>query len=151
MVLQVSGFVANRVGRLTRGLANYLAKKAEKPVTGAVVGVTGGGQSRSRSIHNLADAARGGLLAFGTVYSGLEEQAKVLGGCLKDNSVRVVQHRYGEAAGGVYGDAVTAAGNAALTYMNVSSLGVKGLVKRTAKDTGKALGKSVLEAHTTKD
>ncbi len=55
--------------------------------------------------------------------------------------------RYGQDAGKVYKDAATAAGNAAMTYMNVSSLGVKGIVKRTAKDTAKGVGKRVLEAH----
>ena len=38
----------------------------------------------------------------------------------------------------------TAAGNAAMTYMNVQSLGVKGLVKKTAKDTGKNIVKNVI-------
>ena len=42
---------------------------------------------------------------------------------------------------------MTAAGNAAMTYMNVSSLGVKGLVKKTAKDTGKTVAKNVITAH----
>lgn len=145
--VKVSGFVATRVGKLTKGLANQLAAQAQKPITGTVTGVTGGAATKSSSVHNLVDAARGGLVAFGTVYSGLEDQSKVLGGCLKDKSVNVVQHKYGEEAGGVYGDAMTAAGNAAMTYMNVSSLGLKGIAKRTAKDTGKAVGKAVLEAH----
>ena len=42
---------------------------------------------------------------------------------------------------------MTAAGNAAMTYLNVQSLGTKGLAKRTAKNTGKTLGKNVIEAH----
>ena len=46
-------------------------------------------------------------------------------------------------------DGLTSAGNATMTYMNIQSLGVKGLVKKTAKDTGKELGKAVLEAHAT--
>ena len=46
-------------------------------------------------------------------------------------------------------DGLTSAGNATMTYMNIQSLGVKGLVKKTAKDTGKQLGKAVLEAHAT--
>lgn len=85
----------------------------------------------------MVDAARGGLIAFGTVYSGLEDSAKVLGACMKDKSVSVVQHRYGQEAGLVYGDAMSAAGNAAMTYMNVTSLGVKGIAKKTAKETAK--------------
>ncbi len=75
---------------------------------------------------------------------------QVLGSKVKDKSVEVVQHKYGEEAGKVYRDTASAAGNAAVTYMNVSSLGVKGMVKRTAKDTAKGVGKRVLEAHVPK-
>eukprot|EP00095_Tigriopus_kingsejongensis_P011357 maker-scaffold444_size168727-snap-gene-0.33 protein:Tk11357 transcript:maker-scaffold444_size168727-snap-gene-0.33-mRNA-1 annotation:"spartin-like isoform x1" len=145
--VKVSGFVANRVGKLTKGISNYLASKIEKPVTGAVVGASSDGPPRSLSMRSLFDVARGGLIAYGTVYAGLEESAKSLGACVKSQSVQVVEHRYGQEAGGVYSDAMTAAGNAAMTYMNVTSLGVKGLVKRTAKDTGKAVGKAVINAH----
>merc|ERR1711963_968322 len=62
----------------------------------------------------------------------------------KENSVKVVSHKYGGEAGNVFGEACTAAGNAAMTYMNVQSLGVKGLVKKTAKQTGKNVVKNVL-------
>jgi hypothetical protein len=40
-------------------------------------------------MHNLVDAARGGLLAYGTVYAGLESSAKVLGKSVRDNTVKV--------------------------------------------------------------
>merc|ERR1712130_884733 len=36
------------------------------------------------------------------------------------------------------------AGNAAMTYMNVQSLGAKGLVKKTAKNTGKNIAKNIV-------
>lgn len=145
--VKVSGFVANRVGKLTKGLANYLGAQVAKPVTGTVTGVTGGSSTKSPSMQNLVDAARGGLYAYATVYNGLESSAKVLGGSIKNNSVNVVQHKYGEEAGEVFSDSMTAAGNAAMTYMNVQSLGVKGLIKKTAKNTGKAVGKAVIDAH----
>jgi hypothetical protein len=61
----------------------------------------------------------------------------------------IVTYTSGE-AGEVFGEAATAAGNAAMTYMNIQSLGVKGLVKKTAKTTGKELGKAVLDAHSSK-
>jgi len=148
--VKVSGFIANRVGKLTKSLANSLAKKIEPSVTGTVTTVSGGKKSKSTSMHNLIDAARGGLLAYGSVYSSLEDSAKVLGKSLKSNSVQVVQHKYGGEASEVYGEAMTAAGDAAMTYLNIQSLGVKGLVKKTAKDTGKQLGKAVLDAHVDK-
>lgn len=148
--VKVSGFVANRVGKLTKATANYLASKVEKPVTGTVCAATGGSAAtakKSGSMYNLVDAAKGGLIAFGTVYSGLEDSAKVLGGCVKDKSVTIVEHKYGGEAGKVYGDSMTAAGNAAMTYMNVSSLGLKGIAKKTAKQTAKEVGKRVIDAH----
>jgi hypothetical protein len=144
--VKVSGFVANRVGKLTKSLANQLAKKMEPTVTGAT---GGGGKPKSSSMYNLVDAARGSLLAYGTVYTSLESSAKVLGSSVKDQSVQVVELKYGGEAGDVYGEAMTSAGNAAMTYMNIQSLGVKGMMKRTAKDTGKELGKAVLEAKNT--
>merc|ERR1719347_2403145 len=93
---------------------------------------------------HVIDAARGSLIAYGTVYNGLESSAKVLGKNMKENSVKVVSHKYGGEAGNVFGDACTAAGNAAMTYMNIQSLGAKGLVKKTAKQTGKNVVKNVL-------
>merc|ERR1712004_537294 len=77
-------------------------------------------------------------------YNGLEANAKVLGNNLKQNSVKVVQHKYGNQAGDEFGKACTAAGNAAMTYMNIQSLGAKGLVKKTAKNTGKNIAKNIV-------
>merc|ERR1712190_481164 len=85
-----------------------------------------------------------GLIGYGTVYNGRENSAKVLGNNVKDNSVKIVNHKYGGEAGQVFGEACTAAGNAAMTYMNVQSLGVKGLVKKTAKNTGKNIAKNIV-------
>lgn len=147
--VKVSGYVANRVGKLTKSMAGYLAAKAEKPISG-VVSTTKGGEKKQGTMAYLIDAARGGLIAYGTVYTGLESSAKVLGKNIKDNSVKVVSHKYGGDAGHAFGDACTAAGNAAMTYMNLQSLGVKGLVKKTAKETGKTVAKNVITGESRK-
>merc|ERR1711994_303775 len=127
--VKVSGFVAKRVGNLSKGVSNYLAKQLEQPVVSA----TGGGGEKkmktSGSMRQIANVAYGGLLAYGTVYDGLEKSAKVLGSSLKKESVQVVEHQYGKEAGVVATDSMTAAGNAAMTYLNVQSLGAKGLAK----------------------
>merc|ERR1712061_194737 len=145
--VKVSGFVAKRVGSLSKGVSNYLAKKLEQPVVNA----TGGGGEKkmktSSSMRQIANVAYGGLLAYGTVYDGLEKSAKVLGTSLKKESVQVVEHQYGKEAAVVATDSMSAAGNAAMTYLNVQSLGAKGLAKKTAKNTGKTLAKNVIEAH----
>lgn len=140
--VKVSGYVADRVGNITKKFANYLANKVVDPNSGTAVAADKRKSSSGMAV--LADAARGGLLAYGTVYTGLETSAKVLGQRAKENSVRVVNHKYGLQAGDAFGDACTAAGNAALTYMNIQSLGAKGLVKKTAKQTGKGVAKNVI-------
>jgi len=143
--VKVSGFVADRVGNLTKSLAAYLANKATPTTVSSV-----GNKKKSGAMAYLVDAARGGLIGYGTVYNGLETSAKVLGNNVKQNSVKVVRHKYGGEAGSVFGEACTAAGNAAMTYMNVQSLGVKGLVKKTAKQTGKNVVKNVLTDNSAK-
>ena len=70
----------------------------EPPVvsaTGAAAGgISGGSKMKSSgSMRHIVDAAYGGLLAYGTIYDGLEKSSKVLGGSLKDESVQVVEHR----------------------------------------------------------
>jgi len=136
--VKVSGYVADRVGNLTKRMAEYLAAKVVDP------NAPGGLKKKGSSMSFIVDAARGGLVAYGTVYNGLESSAKVLGNNVKANSVKVVQHKYGSQTGEVFGDACTAAGNAAMTYLNVQSLGAKGLVKKTAKNTGKNIAKNII-------
>merc|ERR1712061_359895 len=139
--VKVSGFVAKRVGSLSKGVSNYLAKKLEAPVVKATGGGSGSESKMksSSSMRQIANVAYGGLLAYGTVYDGLEKSAKVLGTSLKKESVQVVEHQYGKKAAVVATDSMSAAGNAAMTYLNVQSLGAKGLAKKTAKNTGKTL------------
>merc|ERR1712110_1152865 len=68
--VKVSGFVSKRVGKLSKRLANHLAKKMEPSVSGAISSnAPGGGAPKSSSMHNIVDAARGGLLAYGTIYA----------------------------------------------------------------------------------
>ena len=66
----------------------------EDPVVNATGG--SGGESKmksSSSMRQIANAAYGGLLAYGTVYDGLEKSSKILGSSLKKESVQVVEHQ----------------------------------------------------------
>ena len=151
VTVKASGYVADKAGKLTKSVAGYLASKIEKPID-SVVSKSGGGKKKRKgsTMAHVVDAARGSLIAYGTVYNGLETSAKVLGNNMRENSVKVVSHKYGGDAGGVFGDAMTATGNAAMTYMNIQSLGVKGLVKKTAKETGKTVAKNAFAGKTRK-
>merc|ERR1712066_357373 len=69
--VKVSGYVADRVGNLTKRMASYLAAKVVDP------NKPGGIKKGGSAMGTLVDAARGGLVAYGTVYNGLEANAKV--------------------------------------------------------------------------
>ena len=135
-----SGFVADKAEEVAKKSANYLTEKNRKSENCS--GNKKGGKTISSSIRGVT---HGGLTAFGTVYGGIEDNVKVLGKCLRKESVNVVQHKYGSEMGEVCDDAFTAAGNVAMTSLNVASLSMKGFAKKTAKILAKEAGKSLLE------
>lgn len=48
--------------------------------------------------------AAGAVEGFGTVYTGLEKSAGILGKNLSENSVKIIEHKYGPSAGVLAGD-----------------------------------------------
>lgn len=45
-------------------------------------------------MNEILTIAAGAVEGFGTVYSGLEESAKILGKNLGENSVKIIEHKY---------------------------------------------------------
>lgn len=77
--------------------------------------------------------AAGAVEGFGTVYTGLEESAAVLGTSLSDNSVKVIKHKYGPSAGAVAAGTFDTVGNMINISHNVRTLNPRVLAKRTGK------------------
>lgn len=83
--------------------------------------------------------AAGALEGFGTVYNGLEKSAGILGKNLSENSVKIVEHKYGTQAGNLAQDTFDTVGNMINLSQNMSLVTPKGLAKKTVKGTGKAI------------
>lgn len=83
--------------------------------------------------------AAGAVEGFGTVYSGLEQSAGILGTNLSNNSVKLIEHKYGPSAGNVASETFDTVGNLINVNRNMRLLKPRGLVTRTVKNTGKAL------------
>lgn len=81
----------------------------------------------------------GAVEGFGTVYTGLEQSAAVLGRSISDNSVKIIQHKYGDSAGTAAAGTFDTVGNMINFSKNVSYMTPTGLVKKSAKNTGVAL------------
>lgn len=90
------------------------------------------GVSKMDTVYEVGGSAVQGA---SMVYVALDNAAKFLAAGLIDESVQIVQMKYGESAA----DAVYAGGNVVMTGLTLRNLGVKGLAKKAATNTGKIM------------
>jgi spartin len=137
--VKVSSFVVSTLGKATMALGKQLAphvrKQGEKLLPDSMKPASDG---RSK-LDGVFEVAVGGLRGFGTVYMGLEHAGSTLAKSIANETVQIVHHKYGQDAGKLTEDTLHATGGIAVTAYNVSSLGVKAIAKRAAKDAGAAV------------
>ncbi|XP_060626797.2 spartin isoform X2 [Anolis sagrei] len=83
--------------------------------------------------------AASGVQGFSTIWQGLESAAKCIAQNVSKETVQTVRHKYGDDAGHATHDAVSSAINVGVTAFNIDHLGIKAVVKKTAKETGHAV------------
>lgn len=129
----VSETIVNKVGDLTVALGKQVAKNVacDSPVAGV--------PTTSSTMSDVIVIASGGVKGFSTLYMGLENAAKILASSLANETVQIVGHKYGTDAAQVVDHAMYSVGNVALATNSIRSLGIRGLAKRTAKETGKSI------------
>ncbi|KAK8731802.1 hypothetical protein OTU49_007270 [Cherax quadricarinatus] len=138
--VKVSGYLLSQVGKATMALGKRLAPQIQKQSTRAISHFTGQNeQQASSNVEGVMEVAAGALRGASTIYMSLETAAATLASSITDNTVKVITHKYGDDAGHLADNTLYAVGQTALAGHNISSLGVKGIAKRTAKDTGRAL------------
>ncbi|XP_055695523.1 protein spartin [Lutzomyia longipalpis] len=136
----VTGFMAQKLGTATMALGRFIAPHIQKQ--GSRILSHSLGMSQEVATEKMADAltvAAGAVEAFGTVYTGLEESASILGRSLSTNSVKVIEHKYGPTAGNLASSTFETAGNVFALSHNVRLMTPKGIAKKAAKSTGRAL------------
>lgn len=145
--VKVSGFIVNKLGEATvalgKQLAPHIRQKGEKILPKSLKR-----KDSKSSIDAVIEVAASGLHGFGTVYMSLEGAAKALAKSLANETVNIVQHKYGEHAGRLTENTMYTAGNVAMTAYNADNLGVKAIAKRAAKDTGKAVLHDIKDSRT---
>ncbi|NWX14455.1 SPART protein, partial [Aegotheles bennettii] len=83
--------------------------------------------------------AASGVQGFSTVWQGLESAAKCIAKSVSTETVKTVKYKYGDDAGHATDNAVNSAINVGVTAFNIDNIGIKAVVKRTAKETGHAV------------
>lgn len=142
----VTGFVADKVGTATVKLGHFLAPHIKKQGTRILTtGLRLSEKDASAKVDGVLTVAAGAVEGFSTIYRGLESSASILGKNLKDNSVKIVEHKYGNPAGEVTADTFDTVGNVMSIAHNSKVFTPKGLAKQTAKETGKAIVKEYHE------
>lgn len=136
----VTGYVAGKVGSATLSLGRFLAPHIQKHGSMLLSKTLGFEESEAQEkMQGVLTVAAGAVEGFGTIYSSLEDSAKILGNNLSNNSVKIIEHKYGPSAGSLATNTFDTIGNVIDVSHNVNVLTPKGVVKRTAKDTGKAI------------
>ncbi|XP_077015151.1 spartin isoform X2 [Tamandua tetradactyla] len=124
--------VANCVGK---ELAPHVKKHGSKLVPESLKKDKDGKSPLDGAMVVAASSVQG----FSTVWQGLECAAKCIVNNVSAETVQTVRYKYGHNAGEATHDAVDSAINVGLTAYNIDNIGVKAMVKKTAKQTGHAL------------
>jgi spartin len=117
-------------------LAPHVQKQGSKLLSYAV------GMESQRAEETMTETlkiASGTADAISTIYNGLETSAGILGKNLADNTVKIVEHKYGEPMGAVTSNTFDTVGNLYNVNRNFNIITPKGLVKSTAKSAGKGI------------
>ncbi|XP_026466647.1 protein spartin isoform X2 [Ctenocephalides felis] len=99
--VEVTGFVADKVSLATVALGRFLAPHIQKQGTKVLQsGFNLSEEDAKSKMGGILTMASGAVEGFATVYSGLEQSASILGENFKNNTVKVVEHKYGPKVAG---------------------------------------------------
>ncbi|KAK3099321.1 hypothetical protein FSP39_002607 [Pinctada imbricata] len=149
VAVTVSSFLVTKLGEATKAIAKevapHLRKQGEKLLPKSVKQQSMSDNTQSK-LDGVIEVAASGVKGFGVVYMSLEAAAKALARNMANETVSVVDHKYGSQAAKLTDNALFAVGNVAMTANNVDNFGVKAIAKRAAKDAGKEVVKDAHKA-----
>ncbi|KAF5299477.1 hypothetical protein FQR65_LT01058 [Abscondita terminalis] len=136
----VTGIVAGKVGSATQALGRFLAPHIQKQGTKLLTsGFNIPEDEASSKMNNIFTVAAGAVEGFSNIYLGLETSASILGNSLSNNTVSIVQHKYGDTAAHIASNTFNTVGNVITIGHNTKYFTPKGIAKTTAKQAGKAV------------
>ncbi|XP_059936177.1 spartin [Mesoplodon densirostris] len=124
--------VANCVGK---ELAPHVKKHGSKLVPESLKKDKNGKSPLDGAMVVAASSVQG----FSTVWQGLECAAKCIVNNVSVETVQTVRYKYGHTAGEATHNAVDSAINVGVTAYNIDNVGIRAMVKKTAKQTGHTL------------
>ncbi|KAM7362245.1 spartin isoform 2-T5 [Cochliomyia hominivorax] len=133
----VTGWVAGKVGSASMAIGRYLAPHIQHHGATLLQKTCGLDQQEANSkMESALTVAAGAVEGFSTIIDGLEKSAAILGNNLSENSVKIIEYKYGSPAGYVAADTFDTLGNAFILSRNVNYMLPKGIAKKMVKNTG---------------
>ncbi|XP_068156151.1 protein spartin isoform X2 [Drosophila tropicalis] len=136
----MTGWIAGKVGTASLAVGRALAPHVQ--TQGSRLLQKGFGYDSNEADSKMEGAmtiAAGAVEGFTTVFDGLETSAKILGNSLSENSVKIIEHKYGSPAGNLACGTFDTVGNAFIISQNVNYITPKGIAKKLVKKTGEAV------------
>ena len=138
--VQVTGYIAGKVGTATSALGRFLAPHIQKQGARLLTNTFKMNETEAKEkMDNILEATAGAVEAFGTVYGALDHSAHILAGSLASNTVTLVKHKYGAQAGQVAGNTFDTMGNVFVAGHAIKRLNPKYFAKSAVKEAGKAV------------
>lgn len=132
--------MAEKVGTAMTSFGKFLAPHVQKQGSKLLSYASGMESERAEmTMTETLKIASGTADAISTIYSGLESSAGILGKGIANNTVKIVEHKYGEPMGAVTSSTFDTVGNLYNVNKNFKIMTPKGLVKSTAKSAGKGI------------
>uniref|UniRef100_A0A1I8PLM0 MIT domain-containing protein n=1 Tax=Stomoxys calcitrans TaxID=35570 RepID=A0A1I8PLM0_STOCA len=136
----VTGWVAGKVGSASMAIGKFLAPHIQHHGANLLQKTCGlDDQEANSKMSNALTLAAGAVEGFTTIVDGLEKSAAILGNNLSENSVKIIDHKYGTSAGNVAAETFDTLGNAFVVSRNVNYMLPKGIAKKLVKNSGKAV------------
>ncbi|XP_026832096.1 protein spartin isoform X1 [Drosophila erecta] len=136
----MTGWIAGKVGTASMTVGRYLAPHIQEQGSKLLQKGFGYGSSEANStMEGAMTIAAGAVEGVSTVFDGLETSAKILGSSLSENSVKIIEHKYGQQTGNLASGTFDTVGNVFVVSQNVNYITPKGIAKKMVKRTGEAV------------
>ncbi|XP_030419247.1 spartin isoform X1 [Gopherus evgoodei] len=137
--VKVSRFLVEGVCSIASSIGKELAPHVKKHGSKLVPESLKKDKDGKSTFDGAMVVAASGIEGFSTVWQGLESAAKCIANSVSTETVRTVQHKYGDDAGHATDNAMNSAINVGVTAFNIDNIGIKAIVKKTAKETSYAV------------
>merc|ERR1711972_109775 len=98
-------------------------------------------KERESKMDKVVKIGGSSISAIGSIWNNLEKSGRDVGRAVREDTVKMVNHKHGEKAAKATDDACRTAIDTTRTVFYINDMGIKAIAKNTAKQAGKKIAK----------